>query len=88
MNSIHGVPDVRDLHSGGTIGSLIVNAIARFGDSPALADGKVNWNYREFGDAVARFITFYRSMDLKKVARFRFSPAIARNPGPQFARRW
>ncbi len=66
MNSIHGVPDVPDLHSGGTIGSLIVSAIARFGDNPALADGKVRWTYREFGDAVARFITVYRSLGLTK----------------------
>ena len=66
MNSIHGVPDMRDLHSGGTIGSLIVNAILRFGDRPAIADGKLSWSYREFGDAVARFITVYRSLGLKK----------------------
>ena len=59
-------PDLRDLHSGGTIGSLIVNAIARFGDQPALADGKVRLSYREFGNAVARFIALYRSLGLKK----------------------
>ena len=59
MKSINGVPDMPDLHSGGTIGSLIVNAIARFGDRPAIADGRVRWTYREFGEVVARFITLY-----------------------------
>ena len=54
------------LYSGGTAGSLIVSAIARHGDSPALADGTVRWSYREFGDVVARFITLFRSIGLKK----------------------
>ena len=45
------------LYSGGTAGSLIVSAIARHGDRPALADGTVRWSYHEFGDVVARFIT-------------------------------
>lgn len=66
MSSVHGVPDTRALHSGGTVGSLVVNAITRFGDEPAIADGKVRWSYREFGDAVARFITLFRSLGLKK----------------------
>ncbi|KQW21946.1 acyl-CoA synthetase [Afipia sp. Root123D2] len=65
MSSIHGVPDTRALHSGGTIGSLVVNAIARFGEQPAIADGKVQWSYREFGDTVGRFITLFRSLGLK-----------------------
>jgi fatty-acyl-CoA synthase len=54
------------LHSGGTGGSLIVNAIARFGDAPAIADGNIRWSYREFGDAVARFISLFRSVGLGK----------------------
>jgi len=54
------------LYSGGTAGSLIVSAIARFGDQPALADGHVRWTYREFGDVVARFITLFRSIGLAK----------------------
>jgi fatty-acyl-CoA synthase len=58
--------DMRDLHSGGTMGSLIVSAIGRFGDQPALADDNVRWTYREFGDAVGRFMTVFRSLGLKK----------------------
>jgi fatty-acyl-CoA synthase len=58
--------NLAQLHSGGTMGSLIVNAVARFGDRPALGDGNVRWSYREFGDAVARFITLFRSLGLKK----------------------
>jgi fatty-acyl-CoA synthase len=57
---------LNQLYSGGTAGSLIVSAVARFGDQPALADGHVRWSYREFGDVVARFITLFRSIGLKK----------------------
>ncbi len=59
-------PDLRDLHNGGTMGSLIVNAVARFADQPAIADGTVRWTYREFGEAVSRFIALYRSLGLTK----------------------
>ncbi len=59
---------MQQLHSGGTAGSLIVNAVARFGDRPALADGRIRWSYREFGDAVARFIALFRSIGLKRGA--------------------
>lgn len=54
------------LHLGGTAGSLIVGAIARFGDRPAFADGNVRWSYREFGDTVARFIALFLSIGLRK----------------------
>src|SRR3569832_608856 len=54
------------LHSGGTGGSLIVNAIARFGDAPAIADGNIRWSYRELSEAVARFISLFRSVGLGK----------------------
>jgi len=54
------------LYSGGTGGSLIVNAIARYGDRPAIADGTVHWSYREFGAAVGRFITLFRAAGLAK----------------------
>jgi fatty-acyl-CoA synthase len=57
---------LNQLYSGGTAGSLIVSAIARYGDQPALADGHVRWSYREFGDVVARFISLFRSLGLKK----------------------
>ncbi|MDB5502628.1 MAG: AMP-dependent synthetase and ligase [Tardiphaga sp.] len=57
---------MNQLYSGGTAGSLIVSAIARFGDSPALADGHVRWSYREFGDVVARFISLFRAIGLNK----------------------
>lgn len=66
MNSAGNSPDLRQIHSGGAIGGLIINAIARFGDRPAIADGRVRWTYKEFGDVVARFITLFRSLGLKK----------------------
>ena len=57
---------MQQLHAGGTAGSLIVNAVARYGDRPALADGNIRWSYREFGDAVGRFIALFRSVGLKR----------------------
>ncbi len=54
------------LHSGGTVGGLIISAIVRFGDRPAIADGTTSWSYRELGDVVARFISVYRAMGLTK----------------------
>ena len=66
MNMAMNSPDLRHLHSGGTIGNLVVNAVVRFGDQPALADGKVRWSYREFGDTMGRFISLFRSLGLKK----------------------
>ncbi|MCP9627068.1 AMP-binding protein [Rhodopseudomonas palustris] len=54
------------LHSGGTGGSLIVNAIARYGDRPAIADDTTRWTYREFGQAVGRFITLFRAVGLTR----------------------
>src|SRR5258708_1886815 len=55
-----------ELHSGGTVGGLIVSAVARFGEQPAIADGQIRWSYREFGEAVGRFISLFRSVGLKK----------------------
>ncbi|MEZ0220587.1 MAG: AMP-binding protein, partial [Tardiphaga sp.] len=57
---------MNQLYSGGTAGSIIVSAIARYGDQPALADGHVRWSYRDFGDVVARFISLFRSLGLRK----------------------
>jgi fatty-acyl-CoA synthase len=54
------------LHCGGTVGQLVVNAVARFGDAPAIADGRVRWSYRQFGDAVGRFISLLRAVGLKR----------------------
>ncbi|MGO9357400.1 MAG: AMP-binding protein [Xanthobacteraceae bacterium] len=54
------------LHCGGTMGGLIISAIARFADQPAIADGTTRWSYRELGDAVARFITVFRALGLRK----------------------
>ncbi|MBS0528151.1 MAG: AMP-binding protein [Proteobacteria bacterium] len=54
------------LYSGGTAGSLVVSAIMRFGDQPAIADGKLRWTYRELGDAIGRFMTLFQSIGLKK----------------------
>ena len=66
MNVTAGAVDLNQLHSGGTLGSLIVGAVVRFGDRPAIADGTVCWSYRQFGEQVARFIAVYRSLGLTR----------------------
>lgn len=57
---------VRPLYAGGTVGRLILTAIERFADRPALSDGEVAYSYREFGDAIARTIAVFRDLGLKK----------------------
>jgi fatty-acyl-CoA synthase len=54
------------VHSGGTMGRIIIEAIARFADRPLLFDGYVNWSYREFGEQVGRYMAFYRQLGLGK----------------------
>jgi fatty-acyl-CoA synthase len=53
-----------DLYTGGTVGALIVSAIVRHADRPAIADGNVSWTYLELGNAIGRFISVYRSLGL------------------------
>ncbi|HWW46868.1 MAG TPA: AMP-binding protein [Xanthobacteraceae bacterium] len=55
-----------DLYAGGTGGAMIVSAVARFADRPALGDGTTHWTYRELGDAIGRFIAIFRDIGLKK----------------------
>ena len=80
---------LNQLYSGGTGGSLIVSAMARFGDAPAIADGNIRWSYREFGDAVG---TLHQPVPLgrprARAARCRSCRATAPNPGRRFRRRW
>jgi len=45
---------VRPLYAGGTIGQLLISAIERHAERPAIADDKIHYSYREFGDAIAR----------------------------------
>ena len=55
-----------DLHTGGTVGALILSAIVRHADRRAIADGNISWTYRELGNAIGRFITVYRDLGLGK----------------------
>jgi fatty-acyl-CoA synthase len=54
------------LYDSGTFGQLILSAIARFGDQPAIADDRQVWTYAELGDAVARAMAAFRSLGLGK----------------------
>lgn len=56
---------VRPLYAGGTVGRLILTAIERYPDRPALSDADVAYTYREFGDAIARVIAVFRGLGLK-----------------------
>lgn len=54
------------LHTGGTAGRLIADAVARFADRPALADRRTRWTYAELGGWIGRFVTCFRSLGLGK----------------------
>ena len=54
------------LHEGGTVGSMLITAITRFADRPAIADNQARWTYRELGDAAARLIGLFRALGLEK----------------------
>ena len=54
------------LHSGGALGALFLNAFARYPDRPAIADDATRWTYAELADAVARLISLFRAIGLKK----------------------
>lgn len=56
---------VSTVHSGGTVGRLISDAIIRFADRPALADDHIRWTYAELGDVIGRIITLYQNLGLK-----------------------
>ena len=54
------------LHEGGTVGTMLITAIKRFADRPAIADNHTRWTYRELGEAAGRLIALFRSLGLKK----------------------
>lgn len=50
----------------GSVGQIIVSAIARFPDRPAVADAQTSWTYREFGAAISRYMAALTSLGLRK----------------------
>jgi fatty-acyl-CoA synthase len=54
------------LHQGGTVGSLIIGAVIRHGDRPAIGDGTVTWTYAQLGEAIGRYIAVYKGMGLAR----------------------
>lgn len=50
----------------GSVGQIIVSAIARFADRPAIADAHTAWTYRQFGAAIARYAAALEMLGLKK----------------------
>jgi fatty-acyl-CoA synthase len=45
---------------------MLISAIRRFADRPAIADNQTRWSYRELGTAAARLITIFRAIGLKR----------------------
>ena len=56
----------RSLHDGGTVGAMLITAIERFADRPAIADNQTRWTYRELGQAAGRLVALFRTLGLKK----------------------
>ena len=54
------------LHEGGTVGAMLITAIKRFADRPAIADDQTRWTYRELGQAAGGVVALFRSLGLKK----------------------
>jgi len=54
------------LCTGGTLGRIILDSIARFADRPALSDGRTSWTYAQLGEQVGRFITLFGSLGLTR----------------------
>ena len=54
------------LHEGGTVGAMLITAIKRFADRPAIADNQTRWTYRELGQAAGGVVALFRSLGLKK----------------------
>jgi len=54
------------LHEGGTVGAMLITAIERYADRPAIADNKTRWTYRELGQAAGRVVAVFRTLGLKK----------------------
>ncbi len=55
-----------NLYAGAGLGDLIVGAILRYADKPAIADERARWTYRELGETIGRVMTFFRTIGLKK----------------------
>jgi fatty-acyl-CoA synthase len=57
---------VSSLHEGGTVGAMLITAIQRFADRPAIADHHTRWSYRDLGAAAGGMIGVFRAMGLAK----------------------
>src|ERR1700722_4791407 len=54
------------LHEGGTVGTMLITAMRRFADRPAIADARTRWSYRELADAAGRLVSLFRALGLGK----------------------
>src|ERR1700727_285590 len=54
------------LHEGGTVGAMLITAIKRFADRPAIADDQTRWTYREQPEAARGAVALFPTLGLKK----------------------
>lgn len=50
----------------GTAGRIVLDAIARFPDRPAVSDGTTSWSYAELGTVIGRYIALFRELGIRK----------------------
>ena len=53
------------LHEGGSVGAMLISAIERYPERPAIADDRMRLTYRQLGQEIGRLIAFFRSIGLK-----------------------
>jgi fatty-acyl-CoA synthase len=51
---------------GSTVGRLILSALTRFRDRPAVSDGHHSWSYAELSEAIGRIIAVFQELGLKR----------------------
>ena len=54
----------KQVHGNGSIGGIVLTAIARYPDRLALSDDHINWTYRDFGKAIAAMMATFRARGL------------------------
>lgn len=57
-----GVP----LHGSATLGQILLTAIHRFADRPAIADDTTAWTYRDLGEAIGRCMTIFKRCGMQR----------------------
>ena len=57
---------MQNTQSTGTLGRMVLQSIARYGNRPCMSDGNSVWNYGEFGQAVASCVEKFAELGLQR----------------------